>query len=46
MMSTKTQVHLQTMWGQPPSAVPAEGRERTDDLSPLPTKPAANGAAL
>ena len=33
MMSTKTQVHLQTMWGQPPSAVPAEGRGRTDDLS-------------
>jgi hypothetical protein len=29
MMSTKAQVHSQTMWGQPSSAVPAEGRERT-----------------
>jgi hypothetical protein len=29
MISTKTQVHSQTMWGQPPSAVPAEGRDRT-----------------
>ena len=34
MMSTKAQVHSQTMWGQPPSAVPAEGREQTGDLLP------------
>ena len=33
-MSTKAQVHSQTMWGQPPSAVPAEGREQTGDLLP------------
>ena len=33
-MSTKAQVHSQTMWGQPPSVVPTEGRERTGN--PLP----------
>jgi hypothetical protein len=32
MMSTKAQVHSQTMWGQQASAVAAEGRKRTDDL--------------
>ncbi len=30
-MSTKAQVHSQTMWRQPSSAVPAEGRERTSN---------------
>ena len=37
-MSSKAQVHSQTMWGQPGSAIPANGRENRRDLLSAPDK--------